>query len=136
MTAEREKIERLIVMGERLIAAVEADIAALKAGKPQQLKTLDPEIMRLSALYGREAQGFDPKTAPQDLRGKLFATTGRFRDALNLYKRLLTRLRQASEGLIKAVAEEVDRRKAPLRSYAPGARQRPISGAMIYNSVV
>lgn len=137
MSAERDKVERLIAMAERLIAAIEADIAALKAGKPQSMKTLDPDIQRLSMLYGREAMGLDPKATPKELRGKFFATTGRFRDILALHARLLTRMRNASEGIVKAVAEEVERRRAPLTHYAPAAgRPRPSAGAMIYNRVV
>ena len=136
MNDDRQKVERLIVMAERLIAAIEADIAALKAGKPQAMKMIDPEIQRLSMLYGREAAALDPKTAPNDLRGKFFATTGRFRDVLALHARLLTRMRNASEGIVKAVAEEVERRRAPLCCYAPVARPRATAGAMVYNSVV
>ena len=44
------RIERLIGMAERLVAALESDITALKAGKPAGLRTADPEIQRLTAL--------------------------------------------------------------------------------------
>ncbi len=140
MSADPQKIELLIVMGERLIAAVEADIAALKAGRPQDLCTTDPEIQRLSAQYGREAASLDPagaKAAPPDLRRKFFDTTAKFRDALALHARLLTRVRNASEGMVKAVAEELQHRRAPMCTYAPaGPRHRPYAGAMVYNAVV
>ena len=69
MSPNDERIERLVKLGERLIEAIEADIAALKAGKPQAMRTADPEIQKLSALYGREAQGFNAdttKTAPEN----------------------------------------------------------------------
>ena len=140
MSADTQKIELLIAMAERLIAAIEADIAALKAGRPQDLRTTDPEIQRLSALYGREAAGLDParaKAAPSELRRKFFDTTARFRDTLALHTRLLTRVRNASEGLVKAVAEEIERSRAPTRNYAPTAPQaRPHAVTMVYNSVV
>ena len=140
MSADPQKIELLITMAERLIAAIEGDIAALKAGRPQDLRTTDPEIQRLSALYGREAANLDPeraKTAPADLRRKFFATTARFRDVLTLHARLLTCVRNASEGIVKAVADEVERRRAPTCTYAPGtARPRPPAGAMVYNNVI
>ena len=140
MSTDPQKIELLIAMAERLIAAIEADIVALKAGRPQDLCTTNPEIQRLSALYGREAAGLDParaKAAPSELRRKFFDTTAKFRDALALHTRLLTRMRNASEGIIKAVAEEVERRRAPMCSYAPAAaRQRPYAGAMIYSALV
>ena len=140
MSADPQKIELLIAMAERLIAAIEADIAALKAGRPQELRTTDPEIQRLSVLYGREAAGLDParaKAAPSELRRKFFDTTARFRDTLALHARLLTRVRNASEGLVKAVAEEIERSRAPTRSYAPTApHARPHPVAMVYNNVV
>lgn len=141
MSEERERIEKLIAMGQRLIAAIEGDIAALKAGTPKEMRTLDPEIQRLSALYSREAAALKPadaKAAPADLRKTFFDITSKFRDVLKLHARLITRVRNASEGLIKAVADEVERTRAPSRPYAPPSN-RPAAarpGAMIYNDVV
>ena len=77
------RIERLISMAERLVVALEADIAALKAGKPTEMISMSPEIQRLSMLYGREAQNFDiriAKSAPLSLRQKFVAITTKFRD--------------------------------------------------------
>jgi hypothetical protein len=142
MTAspEEQRIERLLSMATRLIDALEADITALKAGKPQALRTIDPEIQKLSALYSREAAGLNPKaaeSAPLELRKRLFDSTKKFRELLSAQTRLLTRLRGASEGMIRAVAEEIERKNAPLRTYGGTPSQAPrSSGAMLYNSVV
>ncbi|MDE2135175.1 MAG: hypothetical protein KGM97_03340 [Alphaproteobacteria bacterium] len=140
MSADPQKIQRLIAMAERLIAAIESDIAALKAGRLQELRTTDPEIQHLSLLYDREAAGMDParaKAAPSDLRRKFFDTTAKFRDVLALHARLLTRVRNASEGIVKAVAEEIERRRAPTCTYAPAASHaRPQASAMVYNTVI
>jgi hypothetical protein len=137
---EGEKLERLITMALRLIEAMQADIAALEAGQPQAMASLDPEIQRLSMLYSREAQALDPsrtKAAPDGLKKRLTAATTKFRDTLNLHQRLLTRMRHASEGIVKAVADEVQRQRAPTTTYAPpksGYHQANV--AMIYNGVV
>ena len=140
MSADPQKIELLIAMAERLITAIEADIAALKAGRPHELRTTDPEIQHLSMLYGREAAGLDParaKAAPSELLRKFFDTTAKFRETLALHARLLTRVRNASEGLVRAVAEEIERSRAPTRSYAPTApHARPHAVAMVYNKFV
>ncbi len=134
-----EKIERVILIAERLIAALEADIAALQSGTPQKMKTIDPEIQKLSMLYAREAGALAGivKTAPDDLRSKLSDTTARFREALLLQRRLLTRVRNASEGMIQAVAQEVERRRTMIRPYGRPATPTPprSQGAMIYNAV-
>lgn len=133
-----DKIERVIALAERLIVALEADIAALESGKPQAMKTIEPEIQKLSALYAREAAGLNAaiaQSAPEALRRKLSKTTARFREVLSLQIRVLTRVRNASEGMIHAVAEEVQRRRTMIRPYGrtPTAVTRP-SGAMIYNA--
>jgi len=137
---QTERIEQLTRMAERLIEAIEGDIAALKAGKPQQMRTLDPEIQRLSASYGREAAGLTAdmaKQVPVVVRTRFFDVTRRFKDLLALHARLLTRVRNASEGMIKAIADEVDRRAQPTRTYNPKAANygKP-ARAMVFNSVV
>lgn len=140
MSPDAEKIEALILMAEKLTQAIEADIAVLKAGRPKEMRTLDPDIQKLTLQYSRAAQSFDParsKTAPPDLRKKLVAVTGKFRDVLGLHARLVTRVKNASEGIIRAVAEEVEKKNAPNVTYAPAAtRYRAPNQAMLYNGVV
>ena len=137
---EELRLERLLSMATRLIEALEGDIAALKSGNPRGLRTIDPEIQKLSALYTREAAGINHKaaeSAPLDLRKRLFEATQKFRDLLNAQSRLLTRLRGASEGMVRAVAEELERSRAPLRTYGATPAQAPrSSSAMLYNSVI
>ena len=80
------RIERLITLAERLIVALETDIAALKDGMPSRMVSQDPEIQKLSVIYGREAQNFDiriAKSAPADLRTRFLTITAKFRDVLN-----------------------------------------------------
>ena len=50
---------------------------------------------------------------------------------------MVTRVRNASEGVIKAVAEEVDRRAQPTRTYnlKAGSYGKPAQ-AMVFNSVI
>jgi len=140
MNPETEKLERIIIMAEKLQQALEGDIAALRAGKPQEMTSLDPEIERLTVLYSREVTSMDParaKTAPGDIWKRLVAATGKFRDTLKLHQRLLIRVRNASEGLVKAVADEVQKQHAPQVTYAPAAagyKKAPV--AMLYNGVI
>jgi hypothetical protein len=141
MNPDHEKLERVIVMADRLRKALEGDIEALRAGKPQHMTSLDPEIERLTVLYMREVSSLgttEAKAAPGDLRKRLVAVTGKFRDTLKLHQRILTCMRNASEGLVKAVANEVERQHSPKITYAPAAahqyRKSPV--AMIYNGVV
>jgi hypothetical protein len=137
---DTSRIERLIAMAERLIVALESDIAELKNGRTAALKTNEPEIQTLTALYGREAQGFDPRlaqSAPPSLRQRFVAITAKFRDVLQLHARMLTRVKNASEGIVRAIATEVERASAPMRPYGPRPDNAPkSSGAMVFNQVV
>ena len=137
--ANEMRIERLITMAERLVEALESDIAALKAGNARNLRTIEPEILKLSALYSREAAGLNPdvaKSAPADLRKRLFAATAKFRDTLASQTRLLTRIRGASEGMVRAVADEIERQRSLVRTYGPVPTAARPGGAIIYNNVV
>jgi hypothetical protein len=137
---DEPKLERLISMAERLITALESDIAALKAGTPAKMVSLDPEIQKLSAVYGREAQNFDiriAKAAPVALRTRFLTITAKFREVLQLHARMLARVKNASEGMIQAIAREVERMNAPTRTYGPRPMAAPRSaGAMVFNKVV
>ena len=134
------RIERLIAMAERLIVALESDIDELKSGRVAMLRTNDPEIQTLSALYGREAQGFDPRlaqSAPPSLRQRFIAITAKFREVLQMHARMIARVKNASEGIVRAIASEVERMNAPARTYGPRLDSTPkSSGAMVFNKVV
>lgn len=134
------RIERLISLAERIITALEADIAALKEGRTVALSTNDPEIQKLTAIYGREAKGFDPRlaqSAPPTLRQRFFAVTAKFREVLQLHARMITRVKNASEGIIRAIAKEVERANAPMRTYGPRPGYKPApAGPMLFNKVV
>lgn len=137
---DNPRIERLIAMAERLIVALESDIAVLKTGQPQTLATTEPEIQRLTAQYGLEAQNFDlriAQSAPPTLRQRFIAITAKFREVLQMHTRMLNRVKNASEGMIKAIAAEVERANAPIRTYGPRPGYGPkSSGAMVFNKVV
>ncbi|HEY0266236.1 MAG TPA: hypothetical protein VGC16_05750 [Rhizomicrobium sp.] len=137
---DQPRIERLISLAERIIAALESDIAALKDGRTAQLATADPEIQKLTVIYGREAQGFDPRiaqAAPPSLRQRFFAVTAKFREVLQLHARMITRVKNASEGIVRAIATEVERANAPMKTYGPRPGYKPAPpGAMVFNRVV
>jgi hypothetical protein len=134
------RIERLISLAERLIVALEGDIAALKDGRTAALSTNDPEVQKLTALYTREAQGFDPRlaqSAPPTLRQRFVAVTAKFREVLQMHARVIARVKNASEGVVRAIAAEVERANAPTRPYGPRPGYAPkSSGAMVFNKVV
>jgi len=71
------------------------------------------------------------------LRQRFLAITAKFRDVLQLHARMIARVKNASEGIIRAIADEVERANAPTRTYGPRPGYKPpSSGAMLFNRVV
>ena len=140
MMSEEEKLQHLIKMAARLSDALQTDIDALKVGRPKVMRWIDPEIQKLSLIYSREIASLNPseaKKAPLDLRKAFFNATQGVRELLQLHMRYINRVRNASEGIIKAVAEDVERKRNAMRPYAsPKMAYRPPPGAVVYNAVV
>jgi hypothetical protein len=140
MSELRGKIERLIVLTDRLADTLAADVKALEQGVAPPLRSLETSVQQMTLLYVREAGSINPvaaKAIPLELRHKLTASTRRMNELLARHQRLITRVRNASEGMIRAVAQEVERRKGSQRSYARTPVARPqTAGAMVYNSVI
>jgi hypothetical protein len=141
MSEAQTRVERLIALTDRLADVLNADIAALEKCRPSELKSKDPTVQQLTLLYTREAGSMNAviaKAVSSELRRKLTASTKRMNDALKLHQRMITRVRNASEGMIRAVAMEVERRRGFQRNYArtPVARPPVSSGALLYNKVI
>lgn len=140
--ATQRRIENLLAMSARLCDAISTDIAALEQGDFNKLASTDPEIGRLCALYGREVMALKSsggvKNAPAELVAALKEAGGRLNRLLGQHESLVLCMRQASEGLIQAVAEGVEKsrtRGAPY-SAAPKAKRQTSGGAIVYNKVI
>ncbi|HEY2069379.1 MAG TPA: hypothetical protein VGG48_07480 [Rhizomicrobium sp.] len=133
------KIERLIALTLRLTEALKIDIAALEKGRAREMRTIAPDMQQLTLLYAREAQGVDAKStkaAPPALQKSLMQATKDFRETLALHARLLTRVKNASEGLVQAIARDVEKKRTAARPYGRATPAPRSTGAMLYNSVV
>jgi hypothetical protein len=131
------KLERLLALAGRLITALTLDVDALAHGRARELKMIEPDMQKVAALYEREAAALSQRemqAAPVALREKYLASVKVLRDLLKQQQRLLTRMRHVSEGMIRAVADELARRETSARPYSrlPAAAARA-PGAMLYN---
>ena len=139
---QRMRLEQLLTVSGRLIEAVAGDIAALEKGEFGDLRTTDPEIERLCAFYGREVRALKAeggvKRAPARLLAAMRESGAQLDRLLKHHERLVGAMREASEGLMKAVAEGVDKIRTGDAPYTPvpKAKQASSGGAIIYNKVV
>jgi hypothetical protein len=142
MSAESRRAERLLALTERLTAVLKDDIAALERGRPRDMRSPGAEAQQLIQHYRSETQGFNPATA-QGLslveRAQLNEATARFREVVALHARVVARVKTCSEGMIRAIADDVAKKRAAQRPYsAPTmpAQSPRTPGAIVYNSVV
>ena len=133
-----ERIERVLILTRRLTDALLADIDALERGRPGEMRTIVPETQQLLSHYAREASALKAqlRNLPSVVRASLTKATARLHDALTLHERRLSRVRRASEGMIRAIVDDVEQRKRLTRTYAPRPSARPAPGALLYNGVV
>lgn len=138
--AANTKIERLMLLTERLSDMLGADIKSLESANAKSLRSVEAQFQQLMLTYAREASSMNAavlKSLPPELRQKLMLSAKNMNDLLARHQRLVTRVRNASEGIIRAVAKEVERRQTSQRSYARVPAARPqTAGAMVYNSVI
>jgi len=141
-TATVRRMEQLLVLSERLSEAVETDIAALEQGEFGNLSTTDPEIARLCTIYGREVIALKTaggvKNMPAELIAALRESGKRLKTLLVRHESLVACMRQASEGLIQTVADEVEKIRKRGAPYSPPSKAKGTSsaGAIVYNKVV
>jgi hypothetical protein len=139
-SAPNPKVERMLALTQRLTDALKADIAALERGRPREMRTIEPDMQQICALYAREAAQINAalvKTMPAATRTKLSEATKKFREALNYQSRLITRMKNATEGIVRAIATDVERKRSATRPYTktPAPPSRP-ANAILYNSVI
>jgi hypothetical protein len=138
----QRRMENLLAMSNRLCDAISMDIAALEKGDFNAIASTDPEIGRLCALYGREVLALKNSGGVKDMPAELVATLKasgeRLRRLLGQHESLVICMRQASEGLVQAVAEEVEktRQRGVPYSATPKPKRESSTGAIVYNKVV
>ena len=135
------RLEQLLIMSIRIGDTIAHDIVALEKGKFGELKTADPELDRLCAIYGREIKALKAdggvKDAPAELVAKLRESGTRLNGLLARHQRLVSCMRNVSEGLVQAVAEEVQKMRELVVPYSATPKPKRGSGdAIVYNNVV
>lgn len=115
-----DRAEQLLLLTERLTGLVAAETEILAAGEPLTADAAGAaEMRRLANAYRLEmARIRDDRSliaaAPRPLRQKLQDATATLQARLDVYSSALTAAREITEGLVRVVAEEVQRaRKGP-----------------------
>ena len=125
-----ERMQQLIMLTERLTGLIAEQLRAFEACRPQDAAGNADETARLANLYRHESlkARADPTLlagAPADLHEKLVVATRAFDAVLARHGRAVEAAKTITEGLIRAIAEEVHKQRTAVASYGPKAMQAP-----------
>jgi hypothetical protein len=122
-----DRVEQLVLLTERLTELVAEQALAFEQRRPQDAAALHEETSRLANLYRHESTRVraDPTLvsgAPLAQRTRLVRATEAFDAVLARQGRALEAAKTVTEGLVKAIAEEVANQRTRGVSYGPSAR--------------
>jgi hypothetical protein len=128
-----DRVEQLIILTERLTDLIATQCQCFEQHRPQDAAQLMEEMSRLANLYRHESTRVraDPglvSSAPRELRQQLMRATEAFDAVLHRHGRALNAARTVTEGLVRAIANEVANQRQQLSGYGPTARP-PASAA-------
>lgn len=121
-----DRVDQLIILTDRLTKLVAAQALAFERRRPQDAAVDMEECARLANLYRHESARIqrDPRLiegAPLAQRARLTQATEAFDAVLARHGRALEAAKTVTEGLVKAIAEEVAHQRAAGGAYGPGA---------------
>lgn len=120
-----DRVDQLVILTERLTDLIAKEATAFESRRPQDAAQYVEETARLANLYRHESarvranitliSGADPA-----LRQRLVRATEAFDAVLARQARALNAAKTVTEGLVRAVAEEISNQRAPAAGYGKG----------------
>lgn len=131
-------LEAMVGLTERLTKLLAEQARAFEQHRPQDAAAGLPAVTELTGKYraGSAHVQSNPallQAAPAELRARLLRATEAFEAVLQRQGRALAASKTVTEGLVKAVAEEIATRRGAGHGYGPGAARRPLATAITLN---
>lgn len=131
-------LEAMVDLTERLTGLIEGQALAFERHRPQDAAATLAEVARLANLYragSTEVRAAPGKLseAPPEVRARLLSATQAFESALERQGRALAASKVITEGVVKAIADEIAARRSVGQAYGPGAPRRGAATAITLN---
>jgi len=125
-----ERAEQLVLLTERLTGLIAEQLRAFEARRPQDAAGNAEETARLANLYRHESLKLKANPslidgAPAELKERLVAATRAFDAVLARHGRAVEAAKTITEGLIRAIAEEVHKQRHAVAGYGQKGMQAP-----------
>jgi hypothetical protein len=131
-------IEAIITLTEKLTGLLADQARAFEKHRPQDAAKHLDEVSRLTNVYRTTAthvrsQPLMIENAPPALRQRLLRATEAFDAVLVRQGRALAASKTVTEGLVKAIAEEIATKRGVGQAYGPNASRRVAATAITLN---
>lgn len=129
-----ERVDQLILLTDRLTALVAEQAKAFESRRPQDAAAYVEETQRLANMYRHESARVRANpalvdSAPRDQRMRLIRATEAFDAVLARQSRAVEAAKTVTEGLVRAIAEEVASQRQKGVSYSANGTQSPTAAA-------
>jgi hypothetical protein len=129
-----ERVEQLILLTDRLTSLVAGQAKAFEARHPHEAATYVEETQRLANIYRHESARIRANPAlvdgaPREQRMRLIRATEAFDAVLARQSRAVNAVKTVTEGLVRAIAEEVATQRQKGVSYGADGTQSPTAAA-------
>ncbi len=120
-----ERVEMLIELTERLTGLIEKETELFEQNRPAEARAFQDEKQQLVNIYRKETTRIaqDPSLVSEaagERRHHLADLTDTMYAAVDKNRHAADALRAVTEGVVRAVADEVARKRSP-ESYGPGS---------------
>jgi type II secretory pathway component HofQ len=131
-------LEAIITLTDKLTGLLADQARAFEQHRPQDAAQALDEVSRLTNIYRTasahvRSQPNMIENAPDDLRRRLLRATEAFDAVLGRQGRALAASKTVTEGLVKAIAEEIATKRGVGRAYGPNASRRIPATAITLN---
>ena len=125
-TGPDDRVEQLIILTERLTDLIARQATAFEARRPHEAAQYIDEIAKLANLYRHESTRVRASIvlvagAEPARRLRLFRATEAFDAVLARQGRAVSAAKTVTEGLVRAIAQEVAEQRPQAVGYGPGA---------------
>jgi len=131
-----QNVLRLITLTEQLTGHIGADADAFEARRPHEAADRINETSRLANLYRHESARVKQSPAliadaPREVRLRLARASLAFERELARHGRALFAVKEVTEGVVHAIAQEVANSRASVSGYGPRAKSAPYDATAI-----
>lgn len=130
MTTGTVIVSQLISLIHQLSTHLEKENALIRDRRPSEISALHTEKIRLVTAYEQQMAMLARnksllETVDRESIDELRALSRKFDRLLAHHNAVVAAAKVATEGIVKAISDEVTKRNNPVAGYGSGARERP-----------